>query len=78
MHTLLGQILSFVFYTIMPECCPVPLEPQVHGEAIEKQASSETEKGERKRQSALPTPKLVILGGTVWKVTYYWKLTVMN
>lgn len=59
------QKLSFVFYSILPEYCPVLLELQVHGETIEKQASSETEKRRRK----VTTPKLGILGDAVWKVT---------
>lgn len=71
MYTLPSQILSFVFYWILAERCPVLLEPQIHGEAIEKQTSSETEKGEEKRQQAtLPTPKPAIIDGKVWKVTY--------
>lgn len=79
MYTLPSQILSFVFYSVLAEHHPVLLEPQIHGEAIEKQTSSETEKGEeRRQQSALPIPKPVILDGKVWKVTYYWKVTVVN
>lgn len=54
-----------MFYSILPEYCPVLLELQVHGETIEKQASSETEKRRRK----VTTPKLGILGDAVWKVT---------
>lgn len=67
LYILSGQIPSFV-------CYPILLE----GEAIEKQTSKETEKEKGRRQTALPTPKLVIFGGTVQIVTYYWKLTVMN
>lgn len=43
-YTSSGKTMSFVFYSILPECCPVLLEPKVHGEGTEKQTRSETEK----------------------------------